>query len=169
MFTLRCTKKLLDKMGRPEIIQAEKSDDDWYANLFQLGRKQSFIFTHAASLYSFITPGIHKQDFMHINQIFILELEFQLKRDGFSHESNVELLEQFWDMQIGKTISRSTLGSMNDMVNCADYLFDSQGLDVELEIPRINHSINTTPFKAISYKFPIECFSELYKFPYISE
>ena len=57
MFTLRCTKKLLDKMERPKIIQAEAEGDDWYANLFRIGRKQCIIFTHAESLYSFIVPG----------------------------------------------------------------------------------------------------------------
>ena len=97
---------------------------------------------------------------MHISHIFILELEFQLKRDSFPHECNVKLLERFWEIQIGKTTNRSTLGSMNDMVNCADYLFNSQALDVEMGIAHINRSINTTPFKAIKYKFPIECFAE---------
>lgn len=167
MITLRCTKKLLDKIGKPQIIQAAAEDDDWYANLFRLGRKQSVLFTHATSLYSFIVPSIRKHNLVHISHIFILELEFQLKRDSFPHECNVKLLERFWEIQIGKTTNRSTLGSMNDMVNCADYLFNSQALDVEMGIAHINRSINTTPFKAIKYKFPIECFAEMYGLSYI--
>ncbi|MCK5172150.1 MAG: hypothetical protein KAR47_02095 [Planctomycetes bacterium] len=169
MLTLRCTKKLLDKMGKPPVIQAEAGVDDWYVNLFRMGRKQCIIFTHAASLYSFVVAGVRKPDLMNIKQIFILELEFQLKRDGFPHECNINLLEKFWDIQIGKTVSRSTLGSMNDMVGCAKFLVDYQGFDAETDIARINHSINTTPFKAIGYKFPIEYFSELYKLPYSSK
>ena len=169
MITLRCTKKLLDKMEKSQIARIEAGNDDWYANLFYLGRKQSVIFTHSVSLYSFVVVGVQKQDLMHINQVFILELEFQLKRDGFPHKGNVELLELFLNMRIGKTVNRSTLGSMNDMVDCAEFLVNCQGFDAEVDIAKINHSINTTPFKAISYKFPIECFSELYKLPYISE
>jgi len=169
MFILRCTKKLLDKMGKPKIVQAKAADDDWYANLFRLGGKQSVIFTHAASLYSFITFGVLKPALININQIFILELEFQLKRDGVPYEHNVKLLEQFWNMQIGKTINRSTLGSMNDMVGSAEFLVNCQGLDADADIAKINHSINTTPFKAINNKFPKECFSEQYKLPYTSK
>ena len=168
MIILHCTKKLLDKINKPLIVQDAVGDDDWYANLFRLGRKQSVIFTHAKSLYSFVVPSVRKQDLMKINQVFILELEFQLKRDGFPHKHNVKLLEKFWDIQIGKTINRSTVGSMNDMVSCAKFLVDSQGCDAETDIAKINHSINTTPFKAIGYKFPIECFAEMYKLPYTS-
>lgn len=155
-------------MRRPNIIQAEAGNDDWYANLFRIGRKQSVIFTHAASLYSFIVVGVRKSDLMHINQVFILELEFQLKRNGFPHEGNVGLLELFLDMQIGKTVNRSTLGSMNDMVGCAEFLVNYQGFDAETNIAEINYSINTTPFKAIGYKLPIECFAEIYKLTYTS-
>lgn len=169
MITLRCTKKLLDKMGKPCVVQAEAGDDDWYVNLFRLRRKQCVIFTHAGSLYSFIVIGVRKQDLARISQVFILELEFQLKRDSFPHECNVELLERFWDIQIGKTVNRSILGSMNDMINCADYLLNSQRLDVETLIPEINQSINTTPFKSIGYKFPIECFAEIYELPYVRD
>ena len=169
MFTLRGTKKLLDKMGKLQIVQAGAGDDDWYANLFRMGRKQSVIFTHAASLYSFIVVAVQKPDLMNIKQFFILELEFQLKREGFPHKCNVKLLEQFWDIQIGKTVSRSTLGSMNDMVGCAKFLVNCQGFDPEVDIAKINHSINTTPFKSIGYKFPIECFAEIYGLPYTSK
>ncbi len=163
MFTLRCTKKLLDKMGKPKIVPFETGGDDWYANLFRLERKQSVIFTHAKSLYSFVVVGIRKQDIMHINRAFLLELEFQLKRDGFPHERIVELLERFWDMQIGKTINRRRLGSMSDMVNCVKFLVDYQNFDIETDIAKINHTMNTMPFKAINYKIPIKYFSELYK------
>jgi len=121
-------------MGKPKIVQAKAGNDNWYANLFRLGGKQSVIFTHAASLYSFVTFGVLKPALININQIFILELEFQLKRDGFPHEHNVKLLEQFWNMQIGKTINRSTLGSMNDMVNCAEFLVNHQGFNAEVDI-----------------------------------
>lgn len=168
MFILRCTKKLLDKIDKPQVVQVKAGDDGWYANLFRLGRKQSVIFTHAKSLYSFVIPSVRKQDLVKINQVFILELEFQLKRDGFSHKHNVKLLEKFWDIQIGKTINRSTIGSMNDMVSCAKFLVDYQDCDAETDIAKINNSINTTPFKAIGYKIPIECFAEMYKLPYTS-
>lgn len=168
MFVLRCTKKLLDEMERPKITQSEAAEDDWYANLFRLQRRQSVIFTHANSLYSFIVPSVRKQDLMKLKQVFILALEFQLKRDGFPHEHNVKLLERFSDMQIGKTVNRSTVGSMNDMVNCAKFLAQRQGFDNEIDVAHINHSINKTPFKTVGYKYPLECFSELYKVPYAS-
>ncbi len=153
-------------MDKPQIVQTEVGDDDWYVNLFRLGGKQSVIFTHAASLYSFVVVGVRKPDIMRINQVFILEFKFQLKRDGFHHERNAKLLEKFWDMQIDKTINRSTLGSMNDMVGCAEFLVNCQGFDAEADVAKINHSINTTPFKAIGYRFQIECFSEQYKLPH---
>lgn len=156
-------------MDKPQISQADSTDDDWYANLFRLGRKQSVLFTHAKSLYSFVVKSIRKQDLLNIGQVFILELESQLKRDGFTHECNVKLLNRFSDIEIGKTTNRSTLGSMNDMVNCAKYLFEHREFDDENEIAYINHSINTTPYGAIGYKFPIECFMEMYGLVYTSE
>jgi len=165
MFVLRCTNKLLDKLERPKITQAEGTEDDWYANLFRLGRRQSVIFTHAVSLYSFIVPHIRKQDLMKTHQVFLLGLEFQLKRDGFPHEHNVELLERFLDMHIGKTVNRSTVGSMNDMMNCAKWLAQREGFNVEVDVAKINRIINRTPLKAIGYKFPIVCFSGLYGLP----
>lgn len=164
MALLCCTKKLRDKLpGKGEVAETkevESGEDDWYGNLFRLGRRQAVIFTHAESLYSFIIDKIGKKHGGQILVLFRAGLEQRLKRDGFSQRQIKKVLEGVEDMRIGASRSRSVLGSMNDMVNSARYMFYYYQGEYEDIIEEIMVRINRTPMSAIDYKYPVEKFGQ---------
>ena len=167
MALLCCTKKLLDKIpDRSQIVEAKEvsnGEDDWYANLFWLGRRQAIIFTHAASLYGFFVDRIRKKHFTEIISVFQCELEQRLRADGFSRGLNIRVRERVEDIRITQTRSRSVLGSMNDMVSCARYYFEAHQYDDEDVIGTMIRGINGMPMKAIGYQFPVEKFCQCYE------
>jgi hypothetical protein len=165
MALLCCTRKLLEKLpARAEATETEDvtaGKDDWYANLFRLDRRQAIIFTHAVSLYSFIIDRVQKKHFSQIIPLFQLGLLQRLKRDGFPHERNARLMDRVLDIRLAKTRSRSILGSMNDMVYCAKYMYELHKYEYEDIIDEVVRRINIMPMKAIGYKLPVEKFGEI--------
>ena len=166
MALLCCTKKLLDKLPfKVEVAATERvaaGVDDWYANLFRLDRKGAIIFTHAASLYTFIVEKVRKEHFAKILPMFRFGLEQRLQCDGFTDEQNNMLLERFGDIRIARTRSRSVLGSMNDMVNCGKFMYDHRKCEYEDVLDEVIRRLNKMPMKAIGYQFPVEKFIESY-------
>ncbi len=175
MVLLCCTKKLRDKLpeegqeGRGVRVEgqgtgSEGGEDDWYANLFRLGRRQAIIFTHAGSLYSFIIEKVQKRHLVQIMTLFRAGLEQRLIRDGFNFKQIITMLERMKDMQIGATRSRSVLGSMNDMVHCARHMYDYYQGEYEDIIEEMMVRLNKMPMKAIGYQLPMEKFGQCYGF-----
>ena len=167
MALLCCTKKLRDKIpDKSKIVEAKdvpSGEDDWYANLFRLGRYQAIIFTHAASLYSFIVDKVRKKHFTQMIPMFQYELEQRLETDNFSRGLIILVRKGVEDIRITQTRSRSVLGSMNDMVSCGRYIFEAHQDDYEGVFDAMIRGINGMPMKAISYQLPVEKLCQCYE------
>ena len=156
MTVIRCTNKLLKLVaaGSASTSKMEPADDDWYADLLWIERRKCLLAAHAGTLFAFFEPDITKA---HITQfgLFLLGLIVRelgaedLPADTFGHLASS-------DFVIGRTCSRSVLGTMTDMryqVEAAVY--DSGGLH-RLDLLGLNRSLRRIPFSAIKYDRAIE-------------
>ncbi len=118
---LRCTAKVLSLLGTSttDLVSAEPSDDDWYANVLWLDRRKCLLLAHAGTLFSVFVPAVHKADLMPIGASVIALIHADLRaeslplnRFGVLNPSSVRL---------AKTASRTVLGYMNEMGRFCEY------------------------------------------------
>jgi hypothetical protein len=127
---VRCTTKLLDLLGRAVApTEQPPGDDDWYANLLWIDRRKCLLLVHADTLFSVFRADVRAGDLRPLGPFVVRAVEEELQSEGFPLDVLGPLDRH--DVQIGKTASRSVLGSMNDMAIHLRYQIDYEGgLDV---------------------------------------
>jgi len=129
---------------------------DWSGNIFNVSRTQHIILSNTRSLYSclMLAKGITTQ------QAFVARA-LKTIRDFMEHDgqpSSVRSLLPCADMpaSFSKSLSRSVIGSMNDLVFGAKLML-SDGIDQHEVSVRLNES----PLKALEYANPREAFGQI--------
>ena len=165
---IRCTSKLLKEMDlrKPDLREMpEKQQDflgEWYAHLFYFERRKCVIFTNAKTLFSFVAFGAKRKDIKKLDVVFRKELGRALYEEDFSSQDISWILKACENITYGKTISRSVIGSMNDLITQYHYFvgrsmfFDNKDSDGW-------RMINRTPMGTLKYGLPIERFVALLK------
>jgi hypothetical protein len=158
MQMIHCTKKLLAELGAlgskmPPGHEAG-SLGPWHANLVRIERRKCILFTSDRTLYSFLVPGFKKMDDFH--ELFLVNLNANLAVEGLKQGEILKALEEYCDIAIVPTASRSVLGSMNDLVNQVEFLIGRAGGLEKADMLRVNMMLNRVPMGALKYCYAIE-------------
>lgn len=116
MFTLRCTRKLLNRMGAgpsSEIVEPSTVLGDWYANLLHARPQQLVIAMSERSLLSVLVPARGAGEIGHRIRDAVGELLVAIGVPAALAAQETSAMEE---IRIGATASRSVLGCMNDAV-----------------------------------------------------
>ncbi len=153
---IRCTQRLLKELGTPKAELVEKAQDpgllgDWYATLFRVDRRKCILFTNAKTLYAFVVPAVRKDMLKALEEFFCTHLEQNLRAEGFPNETIRLVLDAHRELQIGKTKSRSILGSMNDYAYRFEYHVAWEGGLMYIDAIDVNKQLNLAPMNAIGY------------------
>lgn len=161
MRLIHCTQKLLKELAvipaDPDMVQINPEGlGNWYANLLRFDRRKCILFTNERTLYSFLIPGVLKKDLLSIDNLLLNHLAYNLQYEGFSTGVIERVLEEYKEVGLAKTVSKSVLGSMNDLkVGYEFEVYRADGIE-HLNVLAVNQKMNRTPLKAIKYNFPIE-------------
>lgn len=155
---LRCTKKVLDVLGPPQVSAPEPGEDDWYANLLVLDRRKCLLLTHAATLFSVFEPDVRAGQLRSTRELVsaLVERELsdeQLPPDTFGDVGSEELV-------VAKTADRSVLGCMNDMAFLAEVSVDQSGGLASLDNRALNCRLRRNINSARDYRRPIDLVRE---------
>ena len=117
MITLCCTQKLLRRLriAKPEAegVPPTNALGNWYANLIQVGRVQMVMATSERSLLTVLMPAADLRKSLVPNLCKAVDLLLrELGVDPLRVAAEVEAMRE---VRIGRTVSRSVLGSMNDL------------------------------------------------------
>lgn len=141
MITLCCTQKLLRrlKVAKPEgaTIPPTNALGNWYANLIYVGRVQLVMATSERSLLTALLPAVDLRKSLMPNLCDAVSLLLQeLEVDPVRAATEVEAMRE---VRIGRTESRSVLGSMNDLSRMLDWeVRDGRSpLEIMLRLARI--------------------------------
>jgi len=164
---IHCTKKLLNELeaSRCSIIPPEQSSGflgPWHANLIRIERRKCILLTNDRTLYSFLVTGVKKKDLINFQELFALHLKINLEKEGFGPEDIKKALEEYGEIAIAPTASRSVLGSMNDLADQADFLVNRAGGLEKGDILTVNMMLNRIPMGAIKYRYSIDKVYELF-------
>ena len=124
MITLRCTAKVARRFGL-SLSPRESADTDsllgdWYAHLYNFGPTRWVLCLNETSNLPVLVRA-RNADFP---DKFPVQLGLVLRRIGVPPEHAARESMRSSEMHFGKTLSRSMLGSMNDMVFHMDYALD---------------------------------------------
>jgi len=166
MLLIRCTAKLRKEMGLKEAAlhngDAPGSPlNTWYANLLRISRRKCVLFTHADSLFSFLTFDASKASLKNLDMVFRESLEEVMKREGFDRSVIVRLFGEYKDARYAKTESRSVLGSMNDLASLYKHHILSVGGAEYCDLPSTILKLNRVPFMPLDGRYAIEKFAGL--------
>ena len=152
MTRIYSTKKLQGLIGNVETELPEdnktRSLTDWNSHLFFVDKRKCLIFINNLTYYSIFIADIFKKDLAHIDKIFFLRLNEQLRHDKIINNSeSIESIFQVNGLKFYRTNNdRRTIGRINDFVymfktHCL-YKYDHlKNMDIVYE----NGLINTTP------------------------
>jgi hypothetical protein len=116
VFTLRCTRKLLRRLGaKPssEVVEPSTVLGDWYANLLYLRPQQLVLAMSERSLLCVLVPAAPIGS---VGERLRTEVAGVLTDIGVSGGPVAAELAAMESMAIGATASRSVLGCLNDAV-----------------------------------------------------
>lgn len=140
---LCCTKKVLDKLKKYQVVENVKTETDiytWYIDLVMVSRKNYFLCVHAQSLVAFIFYAGTQKEYKNIQALFEKNLRtFFVQEIGRSSEQLEKLLPKDKTFRFVKTNSRSVLGNMRDMMMMLNHY---NGESIENRIPEVVRSLN---------------------------
>ena len=151
VFTLRCTKSLLTRLGQPVQEPPEPTTilGDWYANTLNVGRQRLVLCTSERTLLTILVPArelIRLPDRLRdavARMLSRLSVPSSLiDREMFEMRSN----------ELGRTASRQILGSMNDLGYLAETYIRYAEPNTDLD--DIAAHVNRSPCRPISYQSP---------------
>jgi hypothetical protein len=164
---IHCTKKLLKELeaSLEGCITPEQSSGflgTWHANLIRIERRKCLLLTNDRTLYSFLVTGVKKKDLGNFRELFALHLKMNLVKEDFSPGDINKALEEYGEIAIAPSASRSVLGSMNDLAYQADFLVSRAGGLEKGDMLTVNMMLNRIPMSAIKYRYSIEKVHELF-------
>lgn len=167
MQVIHCTKKLLNELGASPHgslppVNLSGFLGPWHANLIRIERRKCILFTNDRTLYSFLVPGAKKKDLVAFRELFALHLKMNLAKEGFGPEDITKAVEEYGEIEIEPTNSRSVLGSMNDLADQADFLVGRAGGLEKADMLMVNMMLNRIPMGAIKYRYSIDNVYELF-------
>ena len=151
MIYLNCSAKARKRLGlKPsETVESASWHEEWRLDVFDSPLcGQGAIFTNHSTFFSFLVPCEECDSFERVYRYFLTRLQFTL----IDAKSN--LIVDTRPPLLVPGNPRSVIGTVNDMKFALE--FEDGALAVPGRDPE--SFINRTPYKAISYDYPVECF-----------
>ena len=155
MPVIRCTAKLLAEIDNPtdSTPSTPSPFGDWYGHIFLFAHRKCVLFINEPTLFVCFASGVTKAQYHRVVPFFQKFLESTLKAVRFSAAEKKCILQFHSDLTIGKTISHSTMGSLNNRIIDAECLIEHHG---QCDDKFITNALNKTPMKPIGYDYGLE-------------
>lgn len=157
MFLLKCTsdvQKALRVNGEPaiDVLDNNAPFGNWYVNQFTADRRKLFIFMSESTLLSFVLyKGKRMVSRDSLLDVFQSGLERLLAMRGFPMDVVDKTLARYASGVIAKTDSRSSLGSMNDLVHIYRHMIEYDGWQGGLGLDGIMMKVNDMPQRKLGW------------------
>lgn len=152
---LRCTSRLLDLIGdKSKIADLEPSNEDWYGNAFWIGGRKCVLVVQVATLYSVLALDIRVGDLRPPGGFVFTQIVRALDREGLPRNAFGAINAH--DVRLAKTVDRSVVGSMNDMVHLTRHIIAFKGGLAHCDPSEVHRLLHDTPNGARGYATPRE-------------
>jgi hypothetical protein len=165
MVTLRCTLKLLKRLGLSRLSEPPAPSTalgDWYADIIYVQRKPLILCVSELSLLAVLVPA---RDLPSLPQRFERAVRDLLGRLDIPTPVIDKELAAMSDLAFGRTRSRSVLGSMNDFIRAIRFLAED---DPDWTLAEMEDQLYITPCGPLGYDRPAERTGKLLREAYES-
>lgn len=149
MVYIGCTQKLAQEFKGRLAAEAhvQSGIHGWHAGLYRFSRRKCVLAVNDAARFAVFLPGLRKPDFQNFATLFRNRLKQELILFQIPVADAARAVLGLGPLTLGKTHSRSVLGSMNDMAICLDVQIMRLGGLPETggELDWISRSVNETP------------------------
>jgi hypothetical protein len=159
---VRCTGRLLNLLGKQSVtlIDAPKTEDDWYANLLWIDRRKCLLIVHAGTLFALFVADIRVSDLRPFERRIVDLLAGALLEEGLPIEALGRLDPS--EVRFAKTASRHVLGVMNQMAFEIGWHVEQAGDLGNIDIDELNrHLRRSLHTKDGDYQIPLELIHDL--------
>ncbi len=141
---VRCTRKLLDLLGKGVVAAAAPSatNEDWYASLLWIDRRKCLLVTHADTLFPVFRAAIRVDELRPLGPYVVRAVEEELSAERLPLDILGRLDPD--DVYVATTASRNILGFMNEMALHLRYQIDHDGGLDECDARVLNHRLRRT-------------------------
>ncbi|ROT94536.1 hypothetical protein EB809_19305 [Marinobacter sp. R17] len=152
MQLIKCTGKLRKEMGVADgdLHLDEIAGDGlgpWHANLLYISGRKCVLCANDKTLIHFIVPDVRRAEVRQFQAMFLQGLETLLLLLGVADAQRASILPEYADVHIGKSNSRSVLGSMNDLAFQYEFLIRRAGGLYAADVPGIIYELNQMPMR----------------------
>ena len=158
MLVIRCTRKLLDRVGSP-VADPPLSTmllGDWYAKPFGVAQRRYVVLLSAATRIAVLMPA---RDLRNLTRNFPAALAVQLTALGIPAEAAQREVDASREAVLAVTTDRSLLGTLNDYASMTRFQF-AAGREADLEAQAL--SLSHTPLAPLGYAFAADVARDLF-------
>jgi len=159
MITLRCTQKLLKRLGAPSNNETQPPTSvlgDWYANLIYTRPQQLVMCMNERSLLMVLLTARHSSTLTARFRQSVLALLYRLKVPLSFIEAEASAMQE---IQIGRTASRHVVGCMVEAAKTLEYkLRDGEFQTFE----DVEDKFCEFLYESVGYRYPSELALELF-------
>jgi len=159
MITLRCTQKLLKRLGATSNNETQSPTSvlgDWYANLIYTRPQQLVMCMNERSLLMVLLTARHSKTLTARFRQSVLALLYRLKVPLSLIEAEASAIH---DIRIGKTASRHVVGCMVEAAKALEFkLMDEEFQTFE----DVEDQFCEYPYASVGYRYPRELAFELF-------
>ena len=150
MIVMRCTRKLLERVGDPigDPPASTSLLGDWYAKPFPVAQRRFVLLMSGTSRLSVVMPG---RDLANLPHGFPDALAAVLGRLRLSPDAVEREVEASREVVLAVTDSRSMLGSLNDFALYAKHKLQR---NPELDLVDLSVGLAYSPVIAMNFGFP---------------
>lgn len=166
MLILKCTDKAAQafavrRAALPQIPASENTSllGDWFVNALRFGHTKALLFANADTLYSFLVPYL-KKDLADPQRFFLENMLRYFLSEDLNPRDIERVMEEYHDMTLARSDSRSILGSMNDLANMYEATISAYGGIQRVDLLWVAWEINRTPQLKRGGKYSIDMLRE---------
>lgn len=157
MLILKCTAEVQKAIGlrKPQLADVQTSNaplGHWYVHRFPIGKTQFLLFMSESTLLSFVLhQGRRQLNAQTLPDMFLAGLQQLLSMKGLDSGTIARTMAPYHTGLFGKTDSRKTLGSMNDLIRCYTVIVEAEGGLGSCNLTDIIMKLNDMPQRTVDW------------------
>ncbi len=156
MSSIKCTAKLAKRAGIKLDPAAQRSPDDWHANIFTFDRRFYVIFVQDETRLTCLAGPVTKPDLQDLGALLRRSLRTVLIHEGFEEPTRAHALGKLLAMQTHKSDNRSVLGTINDNIFLITHHAAHSGGMEAAGLASLAAQVNHMPMSPLGWKYAID-------------
>ncbi|MCB0320577.1 MAG: hypothetical protein KDD60_06580 [Bdellovibrionales bacterium] len=161
-----CTAKLRKELGIKDKDLSEVDSNigllsHWYADLIRIGSRKSVIFVHPETRYTLVALDRKRPEIKELSELFRDLFQQVFIAEGVGELLIAEILGASEEAPILKTVNKSVIGTMTDMVRTIRWEFDYPDEVVREKEVALSLKLSDTPIGSLGFHIPYQKMLEL--------